>query len=108
MAYIPESNQSPLSRAPAKRKILIGFIAGLVNLYFASGNEEAKFMFMAGAFLIGYGIVGCLELLLGESLVNASKKWDELKPWKKFIISLVVIILALIVFISLIPIVAKI
>lgn len=108
MAHIPESNEKPLSRAPAKRKILTGFIAGFVNLYFASGNEEAKFMFMAGVFLIGYGIVGCLELALGESLVKASNNWDSLKAWEKFIVSFVVILLAVIVFISLIPVVAKI
>ena len=88
--------------------IMVGFIAGAINLYIASVQEESVLFLGAGAFLIGYGIIGIIELIMGDRLVNASSRWDKLQSWKKFTISLVIILVAIIGFISLIPVVAEI
>lgn len=54
-----------------------------------------------------YAFVGFIEVIGGESLADSAKRWDSLPGWKKFIISTSVIIMAIIVFISVMPILAK-
>jgi len=108
MPYIPESEEQPLSRTPAKHKISAGLFFGLLNLYLAHLDEDDKLLFMAGVFLLGYAFIGLIELLLGVRLISAAKNWDKLPSWQRFIISVVVICSALVMFIFFIPVVAKI
>jgi hypothetical protein len=63
-------------------------------------------MFLAVA-LGAYALVGLIEILGGETIASAARTWDGQPGWKKFLISLAVILLALGGFISLIPLLAK-
>lgn len=98
----------PLSQSSPKKKLYIGIPTIAISLVIYNLGivpNIAKFIAIA---MCAYVIVGLIELALGDSLVSAAKSWDNLAGWKKFLISLLVIIVALVVFISLIPVFAKI
>jgi hypothetical protein len=62
---------------------------------------------MLAVIFAAYAIVGLVEVVLGESLLSAGKKWDLMPGWKKFLISLAVIIGAFAVFFSVMPFIAE-
>lgn len=97
----------PLSQAPGKKKILIGLpTAAACSVLAAMGIAQGITMLLAVA-LGAYSLVGLIEVLGGESIASAARNWDRQPGWKKFQISLVVIVLALGGFISLIPVLAR-
>ncbi len=103
---VREAQKTPLSQASGKKKLLIGsafsILCGLLA-YFGVISGITK---MLSILLAAYALVGLVEVLAGESLVASAKKWDDLASWKKFIISLVVILFALGIFIGAMPLVA--
>lgn len=101
------SNKVPLSQAPGKKKLLValpGAAAAVVLWQIGIAENVTRFLALA---LCAYAAVGLLEIVFGESLANAARSWDQLAGWKRFLISVVVIIGALVLFISLIPVVTQ-
>ena len=96
----------PLSQAPAARKLYVALPGAIVaiGLYFL--NIAPAFTKMLAVFFVAYAIVGVVEIALGESLVSAARKWDAMPGWKKFLISVVVIICAMAAAFAVIPLVA--
>jgi hypothetical protein len=99
--------KTPLAQASGKRKLLIaipGCALATVLLFLNVAPGITRFF----AVVMGaYALVGLVEVLMGESLLSAGKRWDQLAGWKKFAISLVVIIAAIVIFIGVMPLVAK-
>jgi hypothetical protein len=100
-------SEKTLSQSSPKTKILVSFpimLFSIAGYYIGIIPETTKFVALA---MGAYFAVGLLELVLGESLISAAKKWDEMAGWKIFLISITVIMVALIGFISLIPVFAN-
>lgn len=96
----------PLSQAPGRKKIVVAIPGALIfAILCMNGIFEPITKFLALA-LCAYAFVGGLEILFGESLASSAKKWDSLAGWKKFLISLLVILIALVGFLSLMPVLA--
>jgi hypothetical protein len=96
----------PLSQAPGSKKLLTG-VPGIAvcSVLAAMGIAQGITTFLAVA-LGAYALVGLIEVLGGETIASAARNWDCQPGWKKFLISLVVIVLALGGFISLIALLA--
>lgn len=97
---------TPLAQASGKRKLLVAIPAcalATVLLFMDIAPGITRFFAVV---MGGYAIVGLVEILMGESLVSAGRKWDRLAGWKKFLISLAAVIAAFALFMSLIPVVA--
>lgn len=82
----------PLSQAPGLKKILIGVPAALILAGLTYMGWGFRISGMLSIILGAYAIVGVVEIIGGESLVNLGKKWDALAGWKKFVISVLVIV----------------
>jgi uncharacterized membrane protein len=98
---------TPLSQAPAKKKLAIaipGTVLGAAAWRWGDSNEITRFVTLA---LAAYAVIGIIELLAGESLTIAAKRWDSIAAWKKVLITLAVIVLAFFSFITLMMLVAK-
>jgi len=97
----------PLSQAGGTKKLLVAVpgAAIAIGLFFL-GVAPAVTKMLAVAF-VAYAAVGLLEVALGESLIAASRRWDEMPGWKKFVISLVVIVGSLAVAFSVMPLAAE-
>lgn len=101
-----EKKQVPLSQAPGKQKLLVaipGAMAFSVAAYLGIFKDITRFLSLA---LWAYAIVGLLEVIFGESLASAARRWDSLAGWKKFLLSLLVIVVAIVGFGALIPVFA--
>lgn len=97
----------PLSQQSAKNKIMAGVPAILIIVGSLFIEKEKATIRMVSLFLFAYALAGVIELILDKSYPNAKDQWGRLAGWKKFIISLIIIIASLIFFLSLIPFVAK-
>ena len=102
-----EIKKVPLSQAPGSKKLLIGIPVSIICGILAYIGIASAITRMLAAILGAYAFVGLIEVIGGESLSSSAKKWDSLPGWKKFIISTAVITISVIVFIGLMPIVAK-
>jgi hypothetical protein len=92
----------PLSRAPGKKKLLVGVpMALLCGGAYAVGQWPLVPMFFV-AFL-AYALVGLVEVLLGGSLVRAGEAWAQLRWWQRGVASIVVIVGALALVVIVIP-----
>lgn len=97
----------PLSQKSAKSKILAG-IPAIALIYFSMVIEKYQALIGgAGLILLAYSFAGFVEAYLEKTHSNAKSGWDDMSSLKKFLISIFVIAIALIVFISLIPYGAK-
>jgi hypothetical protein len=93
-----KAKKVPLSQASPIKKIVIGIPSCLLFVvlhHFKFIEGVALFLAIA---LGAYVIVGFIELILGDSLIMASKKWDQLIWWKKLIISAFVIVFSFLFF----------
>jgi len=96
----------PLSQAPGKTKVLVA-IPGAACFWVLSkmGFFVDTTRFLAFA-LCAYAAIGVIEILCGQSLANAAQRWEQLPGWKKFLVSLPVIVAAIVGFALLIPVFA--
>jgi hypothetical protein len=96
------SRKVPLSRAPGKKKLLVGVPLSVVSglAYFAGLGSLAQMLFVA---FTAYAVVGLLEVLLGASLSRAGEAFARLAWWKRGLVSLVVIVGAIVFAIAVIP-----
>ena len=100
-------SKPPLSQASGKKKLLVaGPSAVLCALLLGTPQFDAGARMLAAG-LAAYAIVGLLEVLLGQRLVRAGERWANLPGWQKFVASTVVIIVALGLAISAIPLLAS-
>lgn len=101
-----QSKKVPLSQAGGAKKLYVALPGAALSIaLFYLGIAPALTKMLAVIF-VAYALVGLVEVALGESLLSAGKKWDEMPGWKKFLISLVVIVGSLAVVFSVIPLVA--
>jgi hypothetical protein len=92
----------PLSRALGRKKLVVGVpMAVVCGAVYAVGQWPLAQMFLI-AFL-AYALVGLVEVLLGGSLVRASKAWAQLRWWQRGLASIVVVVGALALVIIAIP-----
>lgn len=97
----------PLSQMPGKKKLMVAIPGALAaGAAWKMGIDEPVTGFVTWA-LCAYAVVGLLEVVFGESLAGAARKWDRLAGWKKFLFSVLVIVAALVGFVSLIPVFAR-
>ena len=95
------SAKNPLSRAPGKKKLLVAVPMALVSgLATVIGLPLAEMFFIG---FLAYAIVGLIEVLLGSTLQNAGKAWDQLSWWKQSLISVLVIVSGLVLAMVAIP-----
>lgn len=97
----------PLSQKPPVYKLLAAIPAVLLIAYSQLFEVEAGFAGNVGLFLLAYASVGVVEIQLDKRMPNAKGKWDSMAGWKKLLISMVIIVFALTLFLSLMPLVAK-
>jgi hypothetical protein len=92
----------PLSRAPGKKKLIVGVPLALVSgaAYFAGLGSLAQMFFVAFS---AYAVVGMLEVVLGSSLVRASESWTGLAWWQRGLASAIVVLVALGLVVTVIP-----
>jgi len=103
-----ESQNIPLSQSSGKKKIFVGIPVSLICGFLAFIGVLPDITKMLSIVLAGYAIVGIIEVIGRDSLVLSAKKWDMMPGWKKFIISITVVLISVIGFIAVMPIVAKI
>jgi hypothetical protein len=97
----------PLSQAPGRKKILIGVPAALLLAGLTYMGWGFRISGMLAVILGAYAIVGVVEIIGGESLVNLGKQWDALAGWKKFFISIAVIVIFFTALMLIMPTVAE-
>lgn len=102
-----KTKKPPLSQAPGIDKLMIGVPAAILCGALAHLGYFVGFTRMFAVIAGAYALVGAIEVLGGESLAASAKKWDRLPGWKKFLISIVVILAFFVLVIVLIPIVIK-
>ena len=102
-----EEKRTPLSQASGMKKLLVAVPSASVITFLAATGVAISFTKMLAVILWAYAVVGLIELLTGGKLTTLSATWDEMAGWKKFIISTLVIGFSLVLFLSLMPIVAK-
>lgn len=102
-----EKKKVPLSQASGRKKLIIGIPAFIICGFLAYIGIAPGITRMLAVITGAYAFVGLIEIIGGESLASSVKKWDSLPGRKKFIISTGVILMAIIIFISLMPLVAK-
>ena len=98
----------PLSQQPAKVKIFYAGIPAILILSLSAfAGLDNPFINALGLFLLAYAVIGLLELKFSSSFTNLSTVWEALAPWKKGLISLVVIVATVVASISIMPWAAK-
>jgi hypothetical protein len=98
----PAAGKVPLSRAPGKKKLMVGVPMALIcGAAYAIGQWPLAQMFFV-AFL-AYAVVGLVEVFLGGSLVRASEAWARLRAWQRGLASIVVVVGALALVLTAIP-----
>lgn len=102
-----ESQKAPLSQSSGKKKIFVGVPVSLICGFLAFIGVLPGITKMLSIVLAGYAIVGIIEVIGGNALALSAKKWDMMPSWKKLIISITVVLIAVIGFIAVMPIVAK-
>ena len=102
-----EIKKVTLSQSSGKKKVLVGLPVSLICGFLALVGIAPGITKMLSVILAGYAIVGLIEIIGGNALALSAKKWDMMSGWKKFIISIMVILIAIIGFITVMPIVAK-
>jgi len=102
-----ESQKVSLSQSSGKKKIFVGVPVSLICGFLAFLGVLPGITKMLSIVLAGYAIVGIIEVIGGNALALSAKKWDMMPSWKKFIISITVILIAVVGFIAVLPIVAK-
>lgn len=92
----------PLSRAPGKKKLLVGVPLALVSgaAYSAGLGSLAQMLFVAFS---AYVVVGLLEVVLGSSLVRAGEAWAGLARWQRGLASVIVVVGVLAFVVTVIP-----
>ena len=101
------SAKPSLSRATGKKKLLVGVPATLICGVLAYYGILPGITRMLAVILGAYAIVGLVEIIGGDSLASLAKSWDSLPAWKKFIFSIVIIIVAFAIFIAIAMNIAK-
>lgn len=96
------------SNASGRKKLLLGGIGALLSSVLAFLGLFSAFTKLFAIILGAYAVVGLIEILAGGSLVSLSKRWDQLNGFKQFLISVAVILLSFVLFMSIMPIVAEI
>ena len=97
----------PLSQASGKKKLIVGIPATITSFVLFYLEILPGITKMLGVILAAYVIVGLIEVVVGDSLSSASKKWELMPSWKKFIISTIVIVGFFVLVIALMPYVAE-
>lgn len=92
------SEKTPLSRASGKNKLLVGITTSVICGVLAYFEILPGITRMLSIIMGAYALVGLIEVVGGESLVSLAKRWDSLPGWKKFILSVIVIIIAFTIF----------
>ena len=90
------SPPSELSSLPPKLKLL-GGIGGLALVLIPAdpANKPQQFLGLA---LIAVAIVGAVEMLIDRKFPSLKGKWDGMRPWKKSVGSMLVLVLAFMIF----------
>jgi hypothetical protein len=101
------SREVPLSQAGGRKKLLVAAPSAAIATGLCILGIAPAFTKMLAVILAAYAAVGVAELALGESLLGASKRWDAMPGWKKFVISLVVIIGSMAIAFSVMPLIAE-
>ncbi|WP_196159655.1 hypothetical protein [Reinekea sp. G2M2-21] len=102
-----ESQNTPLSQASGRKKFLVAVPSAAVITFLAATGVAVSFTKMLAVILWAYAVVGLIELLTGGKLATLSASWETMASWKKFIISTLVIGFSIVLFLSLMPIVAQ-
>lgn len=102
-----KASKTPLSQAPGKTKLRVAIPGALVATSFWSLDVFSGIAKTFAIGLLAYAIVGFVEILFGESLVGAARKWDQLAGWKKLLMSLVLVLCTLALFMALMPLLAQ-
>ncbi|MDF1640281.1 hypothetical protein [Thalassolituus oleivorans] len=97
----------PLSQKSAKSKILAGIPAVIMIAASLFTEKLSALLGGLGLMLLAYSIVGLVEVFIDNKFPTAKSSWETMQGWKKLLISIVVIALALMLVFYLMPIVAK-
>ena len=99
--------KTPLSQATGKKKLVVGIPATVISFVLFYLEILPGITKMLGIILAAYVIVGLIEVIAGDSLLSASKKWELIPGWKKFIISTFIIVGFFVLVIALMPYLAE-
>lgn len=97
----------PLSQAGGTKKLLVAVPGAAIAIGLFFLGIAPAFTKMLAVMFVAYAAVGLVEVVLGESLLAAGRRWDEMPGWKKFLVSLVVIVGSLAVAFAVMPLVAE-
>ena len=100
------SRKVPLSRAPGKKKLLVGIPMTIISgAAYMIGLGPLAQMFFIG--FLAYVLVGLVEVILGSSLVRAGEAWTRLAWWQRGLASFVVVVGAMALVVTVIPMVFR-
>ena len=102
-----ENRKVSLSQSSGKKKLFVGLPASIICAVLAYLGIFSGITKMLSIVLGGYAIVGLIEIIGGAALASAAKKWESMPGWKKFIISISIILIALAGFIAIMPFIAN-
>src|SRR5262245_40359044 len=102
-----EDGKGPLSRASGKKKLLVAVPSALICGSLAATGTGGSVVKILAVIFSAYAIAGAIQIVGGELVLTMARNWDAQPAWKKFLISVLVIGAALVVFFTIAILIAE-